>query len=63
MTKKEMVYEIISNTRICGLNERDVKQMVNKNSKDYIEKIYNEFKKDKEHALFYYGLIERVTLY
>ena len=57
MTKKEMLYDIISNTNLCGLNENDVQNIINKTHKSEMEKIYNSFVNDKEHALFYYWLI------
>lgn len=62
MTKKEMVYEIISNTKLSGLSERDVKAIINKNSKSRITEVYNQFINDTEHALAYYWLLASATL-
>lgn len=57
MTKKEMVYEIVSNTRLCGLNEYELNKDINKISKNRIESVYNEFLKDKDNAYFYYCIL------
>lgn len=62
MTKKEMVYEIISNTKLCGLSEKDVQAIINKNSKSRITEVYNAFEGDKEHALAFYTLLAMATL-
>ena len=55
MTKKEMVYEIIANTKIHSLNERDVLKRITEVKKSKIEEIHNAFLKDKEHAKFYFN--------
>lgn len=59
MTKREMVYEIISNTRLFknGLNEYELNKDINKISKNRIENVYNEFLKDKDNAYFYYSIL------
>lgn len=50
MTKKEMVYEIISNTNYIGLNQSDVDKKINKVDKAYIERAYNCFLNEPENA-------------
>lgn len=62
MTKKEMLYEIISNTKLSGLNERDVQAIISKTSKGRMEEVYSHFASDKENALFYYCLLAQSTL-
>ena len=54
MTKKEMIYEIISNTKIHSINENDVLRVIKASKKEKVTEIYNAFLKDKEHANFYY---------
>lgn len=57
MTKKEMVYEIISYTNLVGLNQTELDKDINRIKKARIESIYNEFVKDREHAYFYYSIL------
>lgn len=62
MTKKEMMYEIISNTKLSGLNENNVSRTLAKLKKSRVEEVYNVFVNDKEHALFYYNILVCGTL-
>ena len=57
MTKKEMLYNIISDTNLSGLNESDVAQIISKTKKPELERIYNAYINDTENALFYYWLL------
>lgn len=57
MTKKEMTYEILSHTTLSGVNERGLIAAINKIKKTDIERIYNAFVEDKEHANFYFCCI------
>lgn len=54
MTKKEMVYEMLNNTKISNVNERELINRINRTKRERIEMVYNEFLKDKEHARFYF---------
>ena len=62
MTKKEMMYEIISNTKLSGLNENNILRTLAKLKKSRVEEVYNVFVNDKEHALFYYNILVCNTL-
>jgi len=57
MTKKEMVYEIISHTNICGMSQRKADALIAKLKKARVEEVYEAFLKDKEHAYFYYSVL------
>lgn len=57
MTKKEMVYEILSYTTYNGLSERKVLAKINRLKKERVELVYNQFVKDREHANFYYSIL------
>lgn len=57
MTKKEMVYDIVSYTHFCNLNERDVENVIRKARKERVEEVYNKFLNDKDHAAFYYSVL------
>lgn len=50
MTKKDMVYEIISNTDFIGLDQTYVDKKINKLDKAYIERAYNCFLENPENA-------------
>ena len=50
MTKKEMVYNIISSTTYTGLNQSEVDRKINKTDKAYIERAYQCFLQNPENA-------------
>lgn len=54
MTKKEMVYEILSNTNLSGINERELNKNILKIKKSTIEDIYELFKQNPDKANFYF---------
>lgn len=62
MTKKEMVYEIVANTRMSNVSQRQLDSTINKLKKDWVEKVYNQFVNDKEKAYFYYSVMIAQTL-
>lgn len=57
MTKKDMMYEIISHTRLNSVSERQINSKLAKISKARVEEVYKAFTKDQEHALFYYSIL------
>lgn len=57
MTKKEMMNEIVSNTKLHSLSERYVNKVISKVDKERFNEVYDAFEKDKEHALFYYQIL------
>ena len=59
MTKKEMIIEIVDyNYTTPKQFEEDMKKAM-RLSKEKVEKVYKEFKKDEEHASFYKYLLTR----
>ena len=54
MTKKEMAYEIISNTNFAGMNEKKVNAKINRTSKERVEQVYKVYKQNPttKHAEF-----------
>lgn len=54
MTKKEMVYEILSNTNLTGINEKELNKSILKIKKSTIEDIYKLFKENPNKANFYF---------
>lgn len=54
MTKKEMVYEILSNTNLSAINERELNKNILKIKKSTIEDIYKLFKQNPDKANFYF---------
>ena len=54
MTKKAMVYEILSNTNLSGINEIQLNKEILKMKKSNIEYIYKLFKENPDKANFYF---------
>lgn len=58
MTKKEMLYNIISNISNFSEAERMYcETYIDRIPKRFVEEIYNLYKNDKEHAPYYYQII------
>jgi hypothetical protein len=52
MTKKEMVYEMIANTNLKGLNQNEIDKVIAKTKKSRIEELYDFFKENPTKAGF-----------
>lgn len=52
MTKKEMIYEMISNTNLSGINQREIDNMISKIKKSRVEEVYKFFKENPTKSSF-----------
>lgn len=52
MTKKEMVYEMISYTKFKGLNQTEIDKIISKTSKKRIKEVYSFFTNNRDKAHF-----------
>ena len=59
MTKKDMIYEILSETKLHGLDEKTVNNEIKKHRLEDVERLYKAFTNDRQHALFYASLFFR----
>lgn len=52
MTKREMVYEMIQNSNLNGLNQNEIDKIIAKTKKSRVEEVYNFFKENPTKASF-----------
>lgn len=52
LTKKEMVYQILSNTKWSGVDERYINRIINVNTKKRVEEVYRFFLENPTKATF-----------
>ena len=52
MTKKEMIYEMVSNTNWSNVNQNEVDKLVAKSKKVRVEEVYKFFKENPTKASF-----------